>query len=105
MLSVVQTLKYLSVVYKLEWGNFVERLLSSSAVKDHVLNVQHQKMPAASDVTHDSFAKGANLLRSFCMASSMSRCLASIDAWQKLSCMQMQHYMIWGCITMVAAAG
>jgi len=58
---VLQTLKYLSVVYKLEWANFVERLLSSPAIQDHIVKVQQQKLPTAPDVTHDSFAKGAHL--------------------------------------------
>lgn len=55
---ITQTLNYLKVVYKAEWANFVERIITNEQVKQH-LQDNGLKLPPAADIGPATFSPGA----------------------------------------------
>eukprot|EP00878_Enallax_costatus_P035858 GHUV01040099.1.p1 GENE.GHUV01040099.1~~GHUV01040099.1.p1 ORF type:complete len:197 (-),score=54.73 GHUV01040099.1:402-992(-) len=56
----LQTLNYLKVVYKAEWANFVERIITSKEVNQYVQE-NGITLPAAADISPATFSQGGEL--------------------------------------------
>eukprot|EP00878_Enallax_costatus_P006851 GHUV01007179.1.p1 GENE.GHUV01007179.1~~GHUV01007179.1.p1 ORF type:complete len:900 (+),score=210.18 GHUV01007179.1:1501-4200(+) len=55
-----ETLNYLKVVYKAEWANFVERIITSKEVNQYVQE-NGITLPAAADISPATFSQGGEL--------------------------------------------